>query len=499
MQRRYSKICAAVCLLVLLSFVARVDARSIVAPMPESERVCADYEVWIDGEKAPVWECRVSAIPFNRIWPGYQRSLDQTETAGFVTWQTDSATTEVVVKTTKSVEALQSVVVRPASLEITPKIDVEKKEISFVAPGTTPIVVEIGGFHNALHLLPFPIYERPEKLDAPNLRYFAPGVHTVGRVQLKSGDEVFVDAGAVVYGGFYAVNAENIKISGPGIIDAAPYERDVTNGIFKFSKCKNVVIDGIVQRDPDVWSTTLFQCDDVTIRNTKLVGLWRYNADGIDVCNSENVLVEKSFLRTFDDGLVVKGLGDNVEKPSRNLVFRENVIWCDWGRAMELGAETRAPQFENIRFENSDIIRTTHIAMDIQHGDRAKISNVVFDNIRVEIDDDVPTPVYQDSDERQYNPKQDPNFCPALFVIVVHKTFYTHDAENGTVDDVLFKDIQVFGNRRPHSSFTGMDAEHKVTNVRFENLKFGDQTILSPEDANLSQNEFVEGVQFTAN
>ncbi len=499
MQRNYLKRLVAFCALVALSFGARADARSIVAPMPGSERVCADYEVWIDDVKAPVWECRVSAIPFNRVWPGYQRSLDQTETAGFATWQTDSSTTKIVVKTTKSVEALQNVVVRPTSLGITPKIDAEKKEISFEAPGASPIVLEVGGFHNALHLLPFPIYARPEKLDASNLRYFAPGVHKVGRVQLKSGEEVYVDAGAVVYGGFYAENAENIKISGPGIIDAAPFERGVTNGIFKFSKCKNVLIDGIIQRDPDVWSTTLFQCDDATIRNTKLVGLWRYNADGIDVCNSENVLVEKSFLRTFDDGLVVKGLGDAVEKPSRNLVFRENVIWCDWGRAMELGAETRAPKFENIRFENSDIIRTTHIAMDIQHGDRAKISNVVFDNIRVEFDDEAPTPVYQDSDEQKYDPNAVPGYCPELFVIIIQKTFYTHDDENGTVDGVLLKDVQVLGNRRPQSSFTGLDAEHKVTNVRFENLKFGDQTILSAQEAGLRQNEFVEGVRFTGN
>ncbi len=70
-------------------------------------------------------------------------------------------------------------------------------------------------------------------------------------------------------------------------------------------------------RDPDVWCCSLFGCRDVTISNVKLVGLWRYNADGIDVCNSQNVQVRDCFVRAFDDALVIKGL-----KPRRRLVRR---------------------------------------------------------------------------------------------------------------------------------------------------------------------------------
>ena len=485
--------------LLLATVFSAARAETIVPKVPEGQATFDEYKVVVDSQETPVWQCRVSAIPFNRIWPGYQRAQEQTELAGFATWETDADVSEVTITTTRAAEDLDAIVVRPKSLGVVPRVDKEKKEITFAIPKRSPVVVEFGGdFHRCLHLLPFPIYKRPDK-DAPNVRYFGPGAHNVGRVDLKSGDRVFVDAGAVVLGGFFGEGIEDVVISGPGIVDAGPFERGAVGGIFRFLDCKNITIDGIVQRDTDVWSTTLLRCDDVTIRNTKLVGLWRYNADGIDVCNSERVLVEDSFLRTFDDSLVVKGLDqgkDGAQKPSKDLTFRRNVVWCDWGRAMELGAETRAPFFENIRFEDSDIIRATHIAMDVQHGDRAVIKNVVFDNIRVEIDDFVPTPVYQNSDDHVYDPKANPNYCPELAVIIVQSTFYSGDKENGRVENVLFKDIRVDSSRVPPSSFTGLNAQSDVKGVVVENLYVGDRKIDSEESMNLRRNEFCEKVTF---
>ena len=162
---------------------------------------------------------------------------------------------------------------------------------------------------------------------------------------------------------------------------------------------------------------------------------------------------------------------------------------------MELGVETRAPEFANIRFEDSDIIRTTHIAMDIQHGDRAKIHDVVFENIRVEFDDKIPSPIYQNSDDQVYDPNADPNYCPALAVIVIHSTHYSHDKENGTVDGVIFKDIQVYGTRTPPVSLIGLDADHMAKDVLFENVRLGELKITSLDGLNLNKNAFVENVQ----
>ena len=226
----------------------------------------------------------------------------------------------------------------------------------------------------------------------------APGIHRPGRIILQSNETVYVAGGAVVYGCFEATDATNIKILGPGIIDSSELERffgitdaskhlDNFGGCIHLVRCTNVMIDGPVLRDPPLWALSAFNCSEIQIANTKLIGLWRYNADGIDICNSRNVTVRDCFARTFDDSLVVKGLGHYSDVSITNILFEGCVVWNEWGRALEIGAETSAPELSHVTFRDCDIIRTADVAMDVQHTDRAPIHDVTFEGIRFEVDD----------------------------------------------------------------------------------------------------------------
>ncbi len=134
-------------------------------------------------------------------------------------------------------------------------------------------------------------------------------------------------------------------------------------------------------------------------------------------------MIRDSFVRAFDDAIVLKGLnwgrGDFHERPVRNVRVHDNVIWCDWGRALEIGAETSAPEIAEVRFRDCDIVRTTHIAMDIQCGDRALVQDIRYENIRVEIDDVCPAPRMQGSREDRYLEEPSGAYVPNLLVIVI--------------------------------------------------------------------------------
>jgi hypothetical protein len=463
-------------------------------PAPAGEPLSDQYDLTVNGQSIPVYACRVSAVPFNQVWPGYQRPLDQTELAGFACWDM-SGPVKIVVQSRRPVESAS---VRPSALGIRPTFETNRISFSLERPG--PIIVEVNGPHRALHLFASPPEKNVPTTNAPGVRYFGPGVHRVGKLELKSNESVYLAGGAVVYGSLNARGARNMRIAGRGILDQSSFARGEGGGAVHLTDCSDTIIEGIVMRDPDVWCCSLFGCRNITIANVKLVGLWRYNADGIDVCNSQDVDVRDSFVRAFDDALVIKGLkfaqNSFDDRPVQNVRFRRCVVWCDWGRAMEIGAETCAPKISDILFQDCDIVRTTHIAMDIQHGDRAAIRDIRFENIRVEIDDRSPQPRMQNSREEKYSEDVASPYCPTLMEIVIRKNNYSQDEQRGIVQDVNFSDIAVTSSRVPTSSFRGFDAEHRVDGVTISNLKFNGRLIQNASEAKLQLGPHAGSVQF---
>ncbi|MBQ7650945.1 MAG: hypothetical protein IJS15_08295, partial [Victivallales bacterium] len=57
---------------------------------PGGHLASEDYEVQINGQSCPVHACCVSAMPFNRLWPGHQRPLEQTELASYISFESEA-------------------------------------------------------------------------------------------------------------------------------------------------------------------------------------------------------------------------------------------------------------------------------------------------------------------------------------------------------------------------------------------------------------------------
>ncbi len=501
----------------LAKSAARDGGAVVTWAAPAEERLFEEYTVRVNGQAVPVYACRVSAMPFNQVWPGYQRPLDQTELAGFAYWDMSGPVSVEIV----SKRPFSSVAVRPSSRSIKPIINGQHITFQLSQPGQ--FSVELDGPHHALHLFADPPETELPKPGDPNVLYFGPGVHKPGKILLKNGQTVYVAGGAVVYTAIEGRGVSGVKILGRGIIDTSEFARGQGGGSIHFEDSSDIKIEGVIVRDSDLYGISAFGCHKLAISRVKLIGFWRYNSDGIDMCNTQDVTASNSFIRSFDDSMVLKGVkgrsggarplpGQSYDGlPVRNIRMSGLVIWCDWGRALEIGAETSAPEMADVVFRDIDVIRNTHIAMDIQHSDRAAIHNIRYEDIRVEVDDSNPLPVIQSKPSEKYSPRPDAaaaacggcatlpehtGYLPNLFVIVIHPTAITRDREAGTVRDVIFKDIAVTGKTMLPSAFTGLDAKHDVWGVTIENLRFNGRPITSADGAHLQIGKFAEEARF---
>ena len=461
---------------------------------PPGEKLCEDYALRVNGQPVPVYSCRVSAVPFNQVWPGYQRPFDQAEFAGFAHWgMSGPVSVEIISK-----RSFTNAVVRPSAREVRPTVS--GRNITFALTNVGQVTVELDGPHHALHLFADPPEPDVPSGEGAGVRYFGPGVHRPGKIQVKSGETLYVAGGAVVHTAVEARGASGVRILGRGIIDTSEYERDQGGGCIRLTDCSDVKVEGVILRDPDVWCLSAFGCRNLQIANVKLVGLWRYNADGIDICNSQDVVIRNCFVRAFDDAIVLKGLnwgqGGFHERPVRNVRVHDLVIWCDWGRALEIGAETSAPEIADVQFQDCDIIRTTHIAMDIQCGDRALVRDIRYENIRVETDDACPAPRMQESRDERYVAAPQDQYVPNLLVIVISKNPYSKDPERGNVRNVTYADVSVTGRRAPRSFFNGLDVQHTVQGITIDNLRLNGKLANTAAEANLSVGQYVSGVRF---
>lgn len=495
-----------------------------IYPVTKLNDVCENYSVKINGEAVELDTARVSAYPMNRRWPGHQREIEQSELINFLSLATDEPI-EFEITPNKPFE---NVIIRPKSLGIKPVI--KDGKITFTLNKNAYFTVEVYGRNNALHIFADPITEYNIDKNDKNVIYYGKGEHEVGEIVLKSNQTLFLDEGAVVCACIKAIDADNIKILGNGILDNSHnkevilYECNEENNdtavnnatrehTVQIEYCNNVQINGITIRDSLVYNIRPIGCKNLNISNVKIIGCWRYNSDGIDMHNCEDVLIDNCFIRTFDDSICVKGFdcyyeGD-VEKAVheamyrngkaydvfKNTVVRNCTIWNDWGKCLEIGAETRAEEIYNITFENCDIIHVVAGVLDSYNIDYADVHDVIYQNINVEYDDVIPTCVYQNKDKEEYI-NTDTNVIPNLICVLTdyHHEYSAGGTRRGKSRNITFKNINLFGRQRPKMLFGGYDAEHKTENIVVENLYWNGKKIESLDEVIFDTNEFTDNI-----
>ncbi|MCM1449148.1 MAG: glycosyl hydrolase family 28 protein [Clostridiales bacterium] len=440
------------------------------------------FKVEVAGEDAKVYEARVSKFPANDYYNGTERPLTQTEIAYFASFDYEDGQT-IKVTTDKDISTVD---IRPTEFGIVPKV--EDRTIEFSVNKPCQIVVEVNGHHQALHIFANPKGVIEAYRNEGVVRYYGPGDHNIGTLTLNSNETVYIDEGAVCYGVIKSENTSNINIVGKGILDASRVAKNAPDQPISLHKVKNAYIGGIILRDPQSWGIVPTCCDNLTIDNVKLVGLWRYNSDGIDIVNCSNITVKNSFIRSFDDCITIKGLQwvYDTQKISEHIRIDNCVLWNDWGKIIEFGAETMIDEIRDVKVSNCYVPHYTMAALDMQNGDLAHISDIEFENISIE------EPI-TDSASLSGSSIDTSNWGRAISLGIYNTQYSTEKEKRGKIDNVRFKNIRCIGSRTyPRIELKGYGPNNQVTNIHIKDYYVNGKKVTG-KDA-IDMNGYVDNV-----
>jgi hypothetical protein len=417
----------AIAMFLLFTFLSVKATNLLIYPAPESLSPAPEFKLEVNGQEVFVYNSRTAAIAYF----SFEGKVDVKVTFLSPVYDFD---------------------IRPKSRNINGEF--KRNQIQFSLDKPENLSIEI----NKNIKRPLFIFANPLETDIPdktdkNVIFFEGGkIHTPGEVLVKSNQTVYIEGGAVVRGHFMTDNGKNIKIMGRGIIDNSLYLKGQHRPI-EINECENVLLDGIIISESKHWSCASFASNKVTYNNLKIVSDNDWD-DGIDIVGSQNVLVNNCFIRTKDDCIAVKSGVNYFTKFNSsfnvdNVSVQNSVMWNGiWGNALEIGFETRTDTIKNVTFKNCDLIHVEgpEGTFTIHNGDRAVVSNVLYEDIRVE-------------DARGW-----------LIDFKILNSRYSKDKQKGKIENVKFKNITVEGEHFPYSQLLGFDETYRIKNVEIEDF-----------------------------
>jgi hypothetical protein len=335
-----------------------------------------------------------------------------------------------------------------------------------------------------------------------NILYVPPGKYKVGELWLKSNMTLYLAGGSVLYGsdntadfntGSGGIDIEDAqhalirmyqvqstKILGRGALDAnghAIRAAGLNANLLKIEQSSNIVIDGIVSRDPSYWNTLVYRSDMVTIQNYKVINCrpttTTYNqTDGVDFDESTNGTVTNAFLYTGDDGMAPKNEEDMGTINTHNVSY-EHVVVYNNSVGCKIGTKTMGTLLDAVTFKDIDIVKAGR-ALTIEPYDTAVVKNITFQDIRVEAADTMLINLALD---------MPPNWRTAANTSVIRDIYFTNVSSDANqpislhgssssvnIDGVQFKNLTVQGKAVTSTSGSApmWDVNSYVSNVTFQ-------------------------------
>lgn len=275
---------------------------------------------------------------------------------------------------------------------------------------------------------------------------------------------------------------ENIAVIGRGVIDGngeALY-REELKALGSISRGRTICIRnttglyfyGITVRNSPAWCFHPIYCKNMTINRIKLYNKFdekgnpytHFNGDGIDPDSCQNVFICHSYIESQDDSIALKSgrepLGLELNIPTKDV----RITNCELSHGFGIvsGSEMSGSVC-NVLIQDI-AMKETYCAVNLKtrHGRGAKISNVIYENIKLEIKK------LFDEDDRWFRGI----ICIDQFYgdeTVDSKTKQLVDQGTSSIEDIVIKNIDLDITNRPGIYICGLPENH-VRNVTLSNI-----------------------------
>ena len=177
-----------------------------------------------------------------------------------------------------------------------------------------------------------------------------------------------------------------------------------------------------------------------------------------------------------------------------HVLVQNCVIWNDWGKALEIGAETRAEEIFDITFRNCDIVHVTTFALDCANVDQADVHDLTYEDIRVEYDAFMPENVIQKRDGEVFVPKA---YTPILIgaEVAYHPEYSFCKERRGKNHDILFRNIILTGSQTPKICFRGYSEDAACSRITIDGIYWNGRRA-KREEVILTCNEYCRDIVF---
>lgn len=440
--------------------------------LTERERIRrSDYEVSVRANRGE-WQSAkvVGALVSNidRRGPDGNRGPNGTDTLGrvrtlmSVAMFTDGfnarGTNRVEVKVRRQGAPFREVQIRPTAYRIKTK-RLDGQTVSFRLYPWQKVSVEFDGDRDH-NLFVFPDLPAEKPASDDNLIYFGPGEHEAGLITMHSGQTLFLDEGAIVYGRIEAREAEHIRIQGRGILCGSGSVHDFTRrkSLIYMHLCRDIEVEGIFFRGSPSWSLCFSGCDQLRMENIKQV-CWMRNSDGIDLLNSRHVLIRNSFLRNYDDNISLKNFSSPTGRTTSDITMTGCTLWADCAHNLLVGPETKPElAMDSVLFEDIHILEARETswpwrgAMAVMGSDEGTFRHVTFRHIWL--------------DHTRGGQMFAVEICP-------------YNTSGRHIEDVRFQHIHFMGDdsKLPLSTIKGLDAERRVDGVSLQHVTVNGKAI----------------------